>query len=198
MSYSNGDVWTGFVDPMTYYPVSKGTMVYAKHRGGGMFFVGNVVVPFENTENIHILDPSSVTYNTSVRVIGEGKMFVRKGTETECVRTGQVYVLNGFEVCCILRVSRTTSSDDTHNIIQVRIAEESPKKLRVKSYFRDRANSREVLQGSSFFNDLVKRSSIQKERISTEGLATHHETSSPKRYRDRKILKRDDVFSGNR
>ena len=57
---------------------------------------------------------------------------------------------------------------------------------------------REVLQGSSFFNDLVKRSSIQKERISTEGLATHHETSSPKRYRDRKILKRDDVFSGNR
>ena len=83
-------------------------------------------------------------------------------------------------------------------IIQVRIAEESPKKLRVKSYFRDRANSREVLQGSSFFNDLVKRSSIQKERISTEGLATHHETSSPKRYRDRKILKRDDVFSGNR
>ena len=102
MSYSNGDVWTGFVDPMTYYPVSKGTMVYAKHRGGGMFFVGNVVVPFENTENIHILDPSSVTYNTSVRVIGEGKMFVRKGTETECVRTGQVYVLNGFEVCCVV------------------------------------------------------------------------------------------------
>lgn len=107
-------------------------------------------------------------------------------------------------------------------IIQVRIAEESPKKLCIeeasehvkqhclaslspkrrhstkKSYFRDRADSREVLQGSSFFNDLVKRSSIQKERISTEGLATHHETSSPKRYRDRKILKRDDVFSGNR
>ena len=118
-------------------------------------------------------------------------------------------------------VSRTTWSD-THNITQVRSAEESPKKLRIekasehvkqhclaslspkrrhstkKSYFRDRADSREVLQGSSFFNDLVKRSSIQKERISTEGLATHHETSSPKRYRDRKILKRDDVFSGNR
>merc|ERR1712146_499655 len=73
--------------------------------------IGKVVEPFANEENLVILDPSSVTFNTSARVIGEGKTFTRKGTETECVRTGRVYVLNGFEV---------------------RVAEASPKKLRIE------------------------------------------------------------------
>ena len=220
MSYSNGDVWTGFVDPMTYYPVGNGTMVYAKHRGGGMFWVGKVVEPFENEENIEIFDPSSVTFNTSVRVIGEGKTFTRNGTETECVRTGQVYVLNGFEVCVFYR-SQHIKIQLTHLTQQVRVAEASPKKLRIeeaskhvkqhclsqlspkrrhstkKRFVRDRVDSREVLQGSSFFNDLVKRSSIRKQVISTENLITHKETMhSPKKYRNRKEFKRSEVFSG--
>ena len=115
MSYSNGDVRTGFVDPMTYYPVGNGTMVYAKHRGGGMFWIGKVVEPFENEENLVILDPSSVTFNTSARVIGEGKTFTRKGTETECVRTGRVYVLNGFEVCFYFTYFKFSYSNTQYN-----------------------------------------------------------------------------------
>ena len=65
-----------------------------------------------------------------------------------------------------------------------------------KRFVRDRVDSREVLQGSSFFNDLVKRSSIRKQVISTEGLVTHKEMPSPKKYRNRKEFKRDEVFSG--
>jgi hypothetical protein len=62
MCYSNGDAWTGIVDPMTYYPMGNGTMVYAKNRGGGMFWVGKVVEPFENVDGIQILDPSLGTF----------------------------------------------------------------------------------------------------------------------------------------
>ena len=47
-----------------------------------------------NEENIHVLDPSSVTFNTSARVIGEAKPRYGDGM----CSNGRVYVLNGFEV----------------------------------------------------------------------------------------------------
>ena len=138
------------------------------------------------------------SYNTSVRVIGEGKTFIRKGSETECIKTGKVYVLSGFDVRHVeaspkrLRIEKASEHVKQHCIFSPKGNHHKTK----KSFVRDRVDSREVLQGSSFFNDLVKRSAIRKESVSTDGLVTHEERpiSSPKKYRNRKTCKRDEVF----
>ena len=202
MMYRNGDVWTGCVDPMSYYPIGNGTMVYSKHRGNGTFFVGKIVEPFvsDDVKEKDIVDPSIPTYSTSVRVLGEGKMFSRIGSENECKANGRFYVMSGFEVRDVEQSPKKLRLQEAPQRVKEHcLGHMSPKKHhgKTKTFIRERVDSREVMQGSSFFNDLVKRSSIRKEKIDSSAiqLKTHREITSPKRYRGRDTCKREKVFT---